>query len=58
MYNPIKLAKKKTISINASVLGSGGGFGYSLEKDALLHDIGVEIDALPFFTDYIKEYHH
>lgn len=38
--------KKKTFSINASVLGSGGGFGYSMEKDALLHDIGVEIDTM------------
>ena len=49
MQNPFTTTFSKTpehISINASVLGSGGGFGYSMEKTAPLQDIGVEIDTM------------
>ena len=40
-------AKKNTsISISATVMGTGGGFGYSTEKDRTFFDIGVAVESM------------
>lgn len=36
-------SKSKSINVSASVLGTGGGIGYSKEADDRYYDIGVEI---------------
>lgn len=42
-----KNTKKNTsINLSASILGTGGGFGYSSEKDDAFFDIGVEIEGM------------
>ena len=39
------IPKGRSLSISASVLGTGGGLGISEEKDTQFFDIGVEIDC-------------
>lgn len=39
-------AKSRSINISATVLGSGGGIGYSAEKESAFFDIGVELEAM------------
>ena len=41
-----KKSKNKSISISASILGTGGSFGYSSEKDDALSDISVVVDNM------------
>ena len=38
--------KNKSINISASILGTGGGFGFSTEKDDAFFDIGVEVENM------------
>lgn len=38
--------KNKSISLSASILGTGGGIGYSAEKEDIFFDIGVEIEEM------------
>ena len=40
------IPKGRSLSISASVLGTGGGLGISEEKDTQFFDIGVEIDCM------------
>ena len=39
-------AKNLSINISANVLGTGGGIGYSAEKENKYFDIGVEIESM------------
>ncbi len=39
-------SKNKSISFSASVLGSGGGIGFSSEKESAFFDIGIEIEEM------------
>lgn len=41
-----KKTKGKSFSATATVLGTGGGFGFSSEDDAILSDVGVEIEEM------------
>lgn len=38
--------KNKSVSISATVMGTGGGFGYSSETDRTFFDIGVEVETM------------
>lgn len=38
--------KNRSLNISATVLGTGGGVGYSSEKEDLFFDIGVEIEIM------------
>lgn len=38
--------KGKSINVSASVLGTGGGFGISPERENNCFDIGVELDSM------------
>ena len=38
--------KNRSINISATVLGNGGGIGYSAEKEDIFFDIGVEIEEM------------
>lgn len=38
--------KNRSISVSATVLGTGGGFGYATEKEKGFLDIGVEIESM------------
>ena len=38
--------KNTSVNISANILGSGGGFGYSAEKENEFFDIGVEVEAM------------
>ena len=38
--------KNQSINISATVLGSGGGIGYSADKENTFFDIGVEIETM------------
>lgn len=39
-------AKATSVNISATVLGSGGGFGYTKEKSKDFFDIGVEVETM------------
>lgn len=41
-----KSSKGKSINLSASILGTGGGIGFSSEKDDAFFDIGVEIEEM------------
>jgi hypothetical protein len=41
-----KETKNRSLNISASVLGTGGGVGYSEEKEGRFFDIGVEIETM------------
>ena len=38
--------KNRSITISATVLGSGGGVGYASEKEDLFFDMGVEVESM------------
>ena len=38
--------KNKSINLSATILGSGGGIGYSAEKEDIFFDISVEIEEM------------
>ncbi len=38
--------KNQSINISATVLGTGGGVGYSSEKENVFFDIGVEVESM------------
>ena len=38
--------KSKSLNVSASILGTGGGIGFSSEKDDSFFDIGVEVENL------------
>ena len=38
--------KNKSINLSATILGTGGGVGYSAEKEDIFFDIGVEIEEM------------
>lgn len=41
-----KEQKSKSINVSANILGTGGGFGFSSEKDDTFFDIGVEVENM------------
>ena len=41
-----KSKKSRSLNVSASVLGTGGGFGFSSENDEAFFDIGVEIEGM------------
>lgn len=38
--------KSRSVNVSATVLGNGGGIGYSAEKENVYFDIGVEIETM------------
>lgn len=38
--------KNRSVNISATVLGTGGGIGYSAEKEDIFFDIGVEVESM------------
>ena len=38
--------KNRSVSVSATVLGTGGGVGYASEKEDIFFDIGVEVESM------------